>query len=152
MFSWLRTKRSLDTVVGRENVNVKTARQSQNADHLDNPQGQASSSASVISSMDVDKFKSAVQEIEELRSSARKAVTLAEKTHSLVILGFFVLLVMILGLLLDHFSFVFGSGLELLSAEQQQITAQKEQIDLLKQEQLNLKKCLAAGSWAGCFQ
>lgn len=81
--------------------------------------------------------------IKSAEDNATKILKITEDTRALVIFGFFVLLLMIAGLVFAYWQFTYENGL----AMQEKISEIERQSDALD----SLKKCLSAGGWSSCL-
>lgn len=90
-----------------------------------------------------DKLTSFGPRMDLAEENAEKILKVTEKTQNLVIFGFFVLLLMVAGLVFAYWQFTYENGL----ATQQKILELEQKSAALD----SLKKCLAAGGWKVCL-
>jgi|SRR3989344_769452 len=81
--------------------------------------------------------------IRSAEDNVTKILKITEDTRALVIFGFFVLLLMVAGLVFAYWQFTYENGL----AMQEKISGIERQSGALD----SLKKCLAAGGWKVCL-
>jgi hypothetical protein len=97
--------------------------------------------------------KKAASDISIMKEDAERVRITSQRTQDIAILGFIVLLIVVAGLVLDRLMYVWeldGKG-QYEKALLKQVELQSFEVQGVRQELRQLKGCLSAGSWDGCF-
>ncbi len=94
-----------------------------------------------------EELSRAKETIKTAERNAEKILKISEDTRSLVIFGFFVLLLMVAGMILAYWQFTYLDGKD----TNKQIMENKIQMMELEKNSEIFKNCLKLGGWNKCF-
>ncbi len=94
-----------------------------------------------------EELSSARETIKLADENAKKTLRISEDTRALVVFGFFVLLLMVAGMILAYWQFIYLDGKE---TNKEIIENKIKMIEIESQSEI-FKNCLKSGGWSKCF-